>query len=140
MAADAGNKIMREHGAHLVQTSKHELVSHLTTADIDELGATILSKASDSFLDAALEKRLSTIASTPLINALARAKRLGYEPDDIEETSAEDAPAPASQQTPPFSLQANPSANGAVTQPNTVGQCSMCNRTFHEKPAFNYVR
>lgn len=69
----------------MVKFAKHEIFDHLTTADLDQLADRILTKASDSLLDKALEKRLQTIEAKRLINALARAERLGYEPGDVDE-------------------------------------------------------
>ncbi|KAK3688350.1 hypothetical protein B0T22DRAFT_151020 [Podospora appendiculata] len=67
----------------MVLESKNELIGHYETQDIDEVADIIISKASNSFLDKCLEKRLLTIEAKPLINALATAQRLGYETGDV---------------------------------------------------------
>ena len=59
------------------------LKSHYLADDIDELMDSILSRASAQFLDKALARRLETIPARQLVNALARAERLGYDIQDI---------------------------------------------------------
>src|SRR3569833_907974 len=76
---------IRDFGSKMIQDGRLEIIQHFTTQDIDALADVILAKASSRFLDMALEARLRTIEATPLINALARAERLGYEPGDIVE-------------------------------------------------------
>ncbi|KAM0336071.1 hypothetical protein ACHAPQ_004487 [Fusarium lateritium] len=76
-------KDVKEFGAGLVQKSKRELVGHLSTSDLDELVDSILPRASPQFLDRALARRLETIPARQLVNALARAERLGYDVHDI---------------------------------------------------------
>ena len=56
---------------------------HFTAADFDQTADLILSKVSPSFLDRALAQRLETIDARNLVNALARAERLGYDVQDI---------------------------------------------------------
>jgi hypothetical protein len=87
----------------MAKSSKFEIVSHWETDDIDELTEVLLNRASDKFLDKALEKRLNTIEAKSLLNALARAERLGYDAADIlEEHNHEQViPAPPPQQPPP---------------------------------------
>ncbi|KID77145.1 uncharacterized protein G6M90_00g100390 [Metarhizium brunneum] len=72
-------------GSRLVQTSKHQLISHFTAEDLDEVAEEILSKASTNFLDQALARRLETIRARSLVNALAQAERLGYDVKDAVE-------------------------------------------------------
>ncbi|KAH0595876.1 hypothetical protein MHUMG1_06425 [Metarhizium humberi] len=72
-------------GSRLVQTSKRQLISHFTAEDLDEVADEILSKASTNFLDQALARRLETIRARSLVNALAKAERLGYDVKDAVE-------------------------------------------------------
>ncbi|KAJ0329599.1 hypothetical protein COL5a_004163 [Colletotrichum fioriniae] len=85
--ADVGifQRAVRDFGARFLEAGKHELVNAMTTADIDEVADKILAKASDTFLDRALVARLPTIQARRLVNALARAERLGYDAADIVE-------------------------------------------------------
>ncbi|KAK6717977.1 hypothetical protein SNK05_001151 [Fusarium graminearum] len=77
-----GNAV-KEFGADFVQKAKHELVGHLSSTDIDELADSLISRASPDFLDRVLARRLETISARQLVNALARAERLGYNVRDI---------------------------------------------------------
>ncbi|KID66761.1 hypothetical protein MAN_05042, partial [Metarhizium hybridum] len=72
-------------GSRLVQTSKSQLISHFTAEDLDEVADDILSKAGTNFLDQALARRLETIRARSLVNALAKAERLGYDVKDAVE-------------------------------------------------------
>ncbi|KAK1691061.1 hypothetical protein BDP55DRAFT_690789 [Colletotrichum godetiae] len=85
--ADVGifQRAVRDFGARFLEAGKHELVNAMTPADIDEVADKILAKASDTFLDRALVARLRTIQARRLVNALARAERLGYDAADIVE-------------------------------------------------------
>ncbi|KAK1723130.1 hypothetical protein CaCOL14_003114 [Colletotrichum acutatum] len=85
--ADVGifQRAVRDYGARFLEAGKHELINAMTTADIDEVADEILAKASDTFLDRALVARLPTIQARRLVNALARAERLGYDAADIVE-------------------------------------------------------
>ncbi|KAF5616697.1 hypothetical protein F52700_12992 [Fusarium sp. NRRL 52700] len=76
-------KAVQEFGANLVQKSKRELLGHLNASDFDELADLILPRVSTQFLDRALARRLETIPARQLVNALARAERLGYDVKDI---------------------------------------------------------
>lgn len=67
----------------MVKASKHQIVKHLSATDFDELDDAILPSVSNSFLDKALSRRLETISGHDLINALARAERLGYNVQDV---------------------------------------------------------
>ncbi|KAI1428287.1 hypothetical protein F5Y12DRAFT_51685 [Xylaria sp. FL1777] len=80
---------IRDFGEKMVSEAKQEIVSHLKPQDIDDIGPVLLKKCSDQFLDKALEQRLKTIDARSLINALARAERLGYESSDILEDQPE---------------------------------------------------
>ncbi|OAA48778.1 hypothetical protein NOR_02028 [Metarhizium rileyi] len=72
-------------GLRLVQLTKRQLISHFTAGDLDELADDILSTASSGFLDRALAQRLETIRARSLVNALAKAERLGYDVKDVVE-------------------------------------------------------
>ncbi|RGP66519.1 hypothetical protein FLONG3_8829 [Fusarium longipes] len=76
-------RAVKEFGVKLVQTAKNDIVGHLSPADVDELADSILARASPQFLDKALARRLETIPARQLVNALARAERLGYDVQDI---------------------------------------------------------
>ncbi|KAI1143537.1 hypothetical protein F5Y05DRAFT_408982 [Hypoxylon sp. FL0543] len=132
-------KFINEIGGKMVSTSKHELMAHFAASDLDEVANDILDKASDSFLDQALERRLKTIDARSLINALARAERLGYEHNDISEAQKERVlpfnPTPSLNPTP------RPAPDpGSKPQwpPNTTYQCKICWRIFDSFEPFNY--
>lgn len=143
----------------MVTESKHELLSHFTAQDLDEVVDAILEKASDSFLDKALEKRLATIDARSLINALAQAERLGYENNDnldadhgnLSSAGAQfqsQAPTPQTQGQP-FPSQHVPSQassqfihpNGPAPTPTQVQnlQCPLCWRKFPTAAPYDYV-
>ncbi|KAI8718974.1 hypothetical protein NCS52_00677700 [Fusarium sp. LHS14.1] len=77
------SRAVRVFGQKLVQTSKRDIMEHLSPEDFDELVDLILPRVSDQFLDKALARRLETIPARHLVNALARAERLGYDVQDI---------------------------------------------------------
>ncbi|KAF4815762.1 hypothetical protein CGCSCA5_v007065 [Colletotrichum siamense] len=103
--ADGGilKRAIRDFGQRIVSEGKADLVGWLKPADLDELADNILSKASDQFLDKALVTRLPKIEARRLVNALARANRLGYDANDIVENEhvIPTAPAQSSMQRPP---------------------------------------
>ncbi|UNI21135.1 hypothetical protein JDV02_007151 [Purpureocillium takamizusanense] len=81
-------RALKDFGKDMVRAGKDSVIGHLTTEDLDEVSDAILAKASHGFLDKALARRLETIRARPLVNALARAERLGYDVRDIvEETN-----------------------------------------------------
>jgi len=82
-------RAIRDFGQKMVSIGKEDLLRHFSTADLDSVAELILEKASSKFLDKFLDARLRTIEAKPLINALARAERLGYEPGDIVEVEDE---------------------------------------------------
>lgn len=133
MAPDVARGSIKDFGSKVVKNARVEFVAHLDTADIDEIGSLILAKASDRFLDDALEARLRTIDAKPLINALARAERLGYEPDDIveEPVGGQERVIPQNVPEPP------PPMPGQAAPPKK--QCRMCNRVFDKEPPYVYV-
>ncbi|KAF6796395.1 hypothetical protein CSOJ01_13213 [Colletotrichum sojae] len=75
----------RDFGHRLIADAKVELMGLMKRADFDAVADVIISKASTSFLDKALAARLPTIEARHLVNALARAERLGYDADDVVE-------------------------------------------------------
>ncbi|KAJ8110969.1 hypothetical protein ONZ43_g5736 [Nemania bipapillata] len=151
-------RAVRDFGRNMVFEAKHEISAHLQPQDIDEIAAVIFEKCSDEFLDKALEKRLTTIDARSLINALARAERLGYENSDIlDDRQAKTAPA-AQMQSPGFvsanliaSTQSQPPpptlGRGSLpsqTQPPQYGppatdlQCRLCWRKFQTTKPYEY--
>ncbi|KAI0135625.1 hypothetical protein F4814DRAFT_401929 [Daldinia grandis] len=147
---------IKDFGAKMVSESKHEIVSHLSTADLNELANDILEKASDYFLDQVLEKRLRTIDARSLINALARAERLGYENSDVLDERKGNGPRfnPApfdpspnpiqitpllkSHHKPSISTQSQVSARAPPPPPPTVLQCPLCWRKFDNPQPYEY--
>ncbi|KAF4962657.1 hypothetical protein FSARC_9218 [Fusarium sarcochroum] len=83
------SKAVQEFGSRLVKESKRELLSHLSGPDLDQLADMLLSRVSTQFLDKALARRLETIDARDLVNALARAERLGYDVQDIVQEHSE---------------------------------------------------
>lgn len=81
-------RTIQDFGKNMVRAGKRHIIGHLTTQDLDDVSDAILAKASDNFLDKCLARRLETIDARPLVNALARAQRLGYEAQDIVEGTA----------------------------------------------------
>ncbi|CAK7218564.1 hypothetical protein SEUCBS140593_003589 [Sporothrix eucalyptigena] len=136
VSPDIARGSMRDFGAKIVKNTKAEIITHMSSADIDEVTNAILSIASDRFLDAALEMRLRTIDAKPLINALARAERLGYEPGDIieEPMGGQERVIP---QDVPVSQQPLPPPPPALAQPATK-QCNICSRLFEDEPPYVY--
>ncbi|KAI0898435.1 hypothetical protein F4806DRAFT_494095 [Annulohypoxylon nitens] len=139
---------IKDFGAKMVAESKHEIISHLITPDLDELADEILEKASNFFLDRALEKRLRTIDARSLINALARAERLGYENSDIIEDRKDNFnPAPAHFDPSPHpipdqapGLQHRPSLPSLQQGrgPPPILQCPLCWRKFDSTQPYEY--
>ncbi|GAB0136062.1 hypothetical protein EsDP_00004379 [Epichloe bromicola] len=77
---------VRKFGAKLVSSSFRSALGHVTMETLDRVSDILLPKLSNDFLDRALDKRLSTIRARSLVNALAKADRLGYdERDTVEE-------------------------------------------------------
>ncbi|UQC79333.1 uncharacterized protein CLUP02_04812 [Colletotrichum lupini] len=167
--ADVGifQRAVRDFGARFLEAGKHELINAMTTADIDEVADKILAKASDTFLDRALIARLPTIQARRLVNALARAERLGYDAADIVENehvipslpgNAPAAPAQQQQQQQHQPLQqqhqvalARTNSFKSVNQMPELPaqplepadpanpQCLYCHRTFPGVSAYQHV-
>jgi hypothetical protein len=128
----------------MVTESKRELIAHFTPEALDEVADVIIAKASDGFLDKCLEKRLLTIEAKPLINALAKAERLGYEPGDIIQDGHERVI--PQQAFPGVAAIANghhaPASQPAPVYPQTGRtqlQCLQCFRTFTHATAYEHV-
>lgn len=139
-------RAVRDFGRKMVIESKVDLIGHFEGPDIDEVADLIISKASNSFLDKCLEKRLLTIEAKPLISALAKAERLGYEPgDQIQEFPHERVipqeaypGAGVAENGPP---QARPPVMAplpAYPPPPPPLQCLRCLRTFQVVDHFEY--
>ncbi|KAK5657773.1 hypothetical protein OQA88_2846 [Cercophora sp. LCS_1] len=139
-------RAVRDFGRKMVAESKDELINHFSTADLDAVMDQILSKASDSFLDRCLEKRLLTIEAKPLINALAKAERLGYDPSDMvqedqhERVIPQEAYPGAGATAASFSQrQPQPAHPQPANSPSTLQlQCTRCFRTFVYQAPYDY--
>lgn len=138
----SGNIVRRsvkDFGAKMVAESKREIVEHLSPVDLNEIADAILEKADDEFLDKALERRLRTIDARALINALARAERLGYESGDIDELPRfNPAPAPFN---PSPNLQPIPSEPMPRAPPHghpLILQCPLCWRKFDSLQPYEF--
>ncbi|KAK0620398.1 hypothetical protein B0T14DRAFT_496938 [Immersiella caudata] len=141
-------RAVKDFGRKMVTESRDDLIDHFTVSDLDAVVDRILAKASDSFLDKCLEKRLLTIEAKPLINALAKAERLGYDPSDVvqedhhervipQEAFPGAGPATAAtfaQQRPNPPPQPSQSYSPAAQ----TSQCGRCFRTFGYLEAYNY--
>ncbi|KAL0936082.1 uncharacterized protein CTRU02_208297 [Colletotrichum truncatum] len=156
--ADEGvlQRLVRDFGQRLVSIGKRELIDWMNQADLDEMAERILAKASNAFLDKALVTRLQTIEARRLVNALARAERLGYDTDDIVESDEYVIPtAPGSASaTPPIPSthfvtatahqQAAPHSHPSPSVSGQVGdlqnpQCTFCHRIFGAASAWGHV-
>lgn len=99
----------------------------------------ILGKASNAFLDKALEMRLATIDAKPLIHALARAERLGYDSQDLVEVAQGEHVIPnGATQIPGHAVPVGPTGGRAARHGEL--QCLRCYRTFPKQSYFDYVR
>lgn len=78
-------KAIRDFGERLVALSPQGLLPFFKTEDFTNGSDLILSKVDSTFLDQALAKRLDTIRARLLVNALAKAGRLGYDSNDVIE-------------------------------------------------------
>ncbi len=132
----------------MVSESKHEVIDHFKTLDLDEVSDSILDKCSDYFLDKAMERRLKTIDARSLINALARAERLGYENSDVLDDQRERAvpPAPMVNMSQSQHRDSIPSSHHRPLAHSPSGgrpahlQCRMCWRKFTSNAPYEYVR
>ncbi|RCI15558.1 hypothetical protein L249_3497 [Ophiocordyceps polyrhachis-furcata BCC 54312] len=154
--------VVQKTGERMVKASKKQILAHLTTNDLDELADLILAKASNEFLDKSMACRLETVSARRLLNALARAERLGYNISDIVEENSETviASAGSGNSTPtayPQSLQAQAAASRqasgspaqmnrnvayppatASTSPYGIVHCTRCGRPCSGDQAFRY--
>ncbi|KAM7217079.1 hypothetical protein V8F06_007594 [Rhypophila decipiens] len=148
-------RAVQDFGEKMIQESKAELIGHFKTEDLDQIAHLIIEKASDSFLDKCLAKRLQTIEAKPLINALAKAERLGYEPGDIVEGDQHEHVIPQ-EAFPGAAAAAAATASGAngvapsrpvshppqpqpqQYPPHQQLQCLRCFRTFTQPPAYEH--
>ncbi|PSS00658.1 hypothetical protein BD289DRAFT_450233 [Coniella lustricola] len=141
---------IRDFGGAMIANGKHAIIDMMTTQDLDEVADLILAKASVAFFDRALERRLKTIEAKKLINALARAERLGYDPSDVEEEVAQHPapvpschPVPTSVSVPQF-MHAMPSIAPPVSSVSPFPQqplplhCTTCLRRFNRQSAYDY--
>ncbi|KAI0533577.1 hypothetical protein GGR58DRAFT_108683 [Xylaria digitata] len=124
-------RAIRDFGQTMVSEAKQEIASRLSSQDLDDIVPTILEKCSDKFLDMALEQRLKTIDARSLINALARAERLGYESGDILEDRPERV-VPATQMHSPRATQANLNSTQSRPPPAAPAEASLL---FQTQPA-----
>ncbi|KAI0143594.1 hypothetical protein GGR57DRAFT_483355 [Xylariaceae sp. FL1272] len=145
-------RAVRDFGRNLVKDARSEIANHFSTVDIDEIGDTLLSKCSDRLLDKAMELRLKTIDARSLINALARAERLGYEANDILDDQPRERVIPGSsampQRMPPQTAPAPNFATPTQSQyfprlapssaPIPELQCRLCWRKFDHPKSYEY--
>lgn len=138
-------RAVRDFGAKMVAESKMELMAHFTAEALDEVADLIINRASDQFLDKCLEKRLLTIEAKPLINALAKAERLGYEPGDVVQDDQHERVIPQ-EAYPGAATAANGFSSHAAQPPPAYPQpgsqqlqCMKCFRTFLHASAYDYV-
>ncbi|KAI0514814.1 hypothetical protein F5B22DRAFT_647295 [Xylaria bambusicola] len=143
-SGDIMRRAIRDFGRNMVVGAKAEIASHLGPEDLDDIAPVILEKCSDKFLDKALEQRLKTIDARSLINALARAERLGYENSDILEDQPERV-VPAARQ--PQFPQTGPGGTAITYPAQPVSQpvppssdlkCRMCWRQFNLTRTYEY--
>ena len=155
-------RAIRDFGEKMVMETKYELANQLKADDLDDIADILLEKASNRFLDKALERRLRTIAAKPLINALARAERLGYEHGDIVDEDGERV-IPEDNYGQPWGESASLASLGSeawqsnfapdhgarqeayapsehYAQPGASGQyyCQNCMRTFEARSAYEH--
>ncbi|TLD11031.1 hypothetical protein PgNI_05914 [Pyricularia grisea] len=141
-------RAIRDFGSKMVKAGKADLLEHFSQADLDVVSDTILAKASHSFLDKALELRLRTIEAKPLVDALSRAERLGYESNDIVEQDNNHQERVIPSESPTATHSATPQASyvsaggSALRAPGTDSaaswQCTVCYRTFTQESAYDH--
>ncbi|KAI1751010.1 hypothetical protein F4782DRAFT_231980 [Xylaria castorea] len=149
-------RAIRDFGQKMVAEAKHEIATHLGPEDLDDIAPAILEKCSDQFLDRVLEHRLGTIDARSLINALARAERLGYTNSDVLENRQERVVPTAQMPSPETryiksvsSLQSQPPPAPPVraslpfppaqnAPPATDLKCRLCWRQFKHTRPYEY--
>ncbi|KAL7960944.1 hypothetical protein V8C34DRAFT_275187 [Trichoderma compactum] len=77
------SRTMQENGDKVLKSSKREIAKHFRGEDLDEIADLIGPKLGTQFQDRVMATRLETIGAQDLINALARAERLGYHINDV---------------------------------------------------------
>jgi hypothetical protein len=77
----------------LVRAILKHSTPHVYMRAIEDYGDKFLEAANDEFLDKALELRLSTIDADKLVALLAKAKRLGYDEQDVVDEEEDVMPA-----------------------------------------------
>jgi hypothetical protein len=82
---NALSRAVQDFGSRMIKASKPHVIRHLNAEDFDQVADILLPRVSKDFLDKALARRLETIPARQLVNALARAERLGYDVQDIVE-------------------------------------------------------
>ncbi|RYP62321.1 hypothetical protein DL769_007340 [Monosporascus sp. CRB-8-3] len=138
-------RAIKEFGGKMVSDSKNEIIEQFKSNDLDEVSDLILSRCSNYFLDKAMEKRLKTIDARSLINALARAERLGYENSDVLDDQREKV-----MPTVPSMNQGQHISNMPPQHPRPIAQatpgsrvadlqCRMCWRKFTSNAPYEYV-
>jgi hypothetical protein len=153
-------RAIRDFGAKMVNECKEEIVKHLTMESLDQVSDLILKNASEGFLDKCLAFRLQTIEATPLINALAKAERLGFESGDIVDQGVPNEQVIQHEQPNannhyyatalPNGTQSSAPSNGGypphrrgkehVPAPDGELRCPQCARWFEDLEAYQYVR
>ncbi|TDZ40146.1 hypothetical protein CTRI78_v010360 [Colletotrichum trifolii] len=78
-------RIVQDYGHRIMGDGRKELMKWITPPDLDAMADDIILKARGGFLDKVLQARLKNIEARSLVNALARAGRLGYDSSDIVE-------------------------------------------------------
>jgi hypothetical protein len=78
-------RAVKDFGSRMIRVSKEHVIQHLSPEDLDRIADLLLTQVNPTFLDKALARRLETIPARQLVNALARAERLGYDIEDIVE-------------------------------------------------------
>ncbi|XP_044724728.1 uncharacterized protein HRG_02624 [Hirsutella rhossiliensis] len=144
------DRAVQDFGERMVKSSKRHIMAHLSAEDFDEVADTILAQVSNEFLDKAMARRLETIRARQLVNALARAERLGYDVQDIvEEKTANGAehvvpslaPVPRRQVSGAQSSQASRDASAPPpksTNPHGIVHCTKCARPCSGEQALRY--
>lgn len=140
------SRAVHDFGANLVANCKKGLIEHFSNRDIDDVADKILAKASNAFLDKALEMRLATIEAKPLLQALARAERLGFDSGDLVEVAQGEHVIPNSRTSQMGTSGPGVGASGPVARANGTRaahpselQCLKCYRTFLKKSYYDYV-
>ncbi|CAK7262924.1 hypothetical protein SEPCBS57363_000304 [Sporothrix epigloea] len=129
----AARSAFKEFGSKAVRSAKAEIVAHLRTSDIDKVAGQILAQASEKFLDAALDIRLRSIDAKRLVNALARAERLGYEIDGVLAEPDPQRESAVLQELHQGLDQQQPLPVATASPPR---QCAVCSRLYTTESAY----